>query len=229
MTPATRAGSSRVTRRGDERPWLVPVAQRLGRGLSRAALRVTVHGREHVPSSGPLVVAGNHAGVLDGPLVFAWTPRPATFLVKSEAFGLAAVGRGLDWIGQVPVHRGRPDRAALARCRDVLARGGVVGVFPEGTRGSGEVDEVQHGVATIALRAGAPVLPVATVGTAAAFPREARRPVWRAPVELHFGEPFALDAEGDVRSRRVVALAAEQVRDALREHLRDVRAAVAAA
>ena len=182
-----------------------------------------MHGQEHVPRTGPLVVAGNHAGVLDGPLVFAWTPRPATFLVKSEAFGVSAVGRGLDWIGQVPVHRGRPDRAALARCREVLARGGVVGVFPEGTRGSGDLEEVQHGVATIALRAGAPVVPVATVGTAAALPRGARRPVWRAPVEVHFGRPFELAVEGDVRSRRVVAAAAEQVREHMRAHLRAVR------
>jgi 1-acyl-sn-glycerol-3-phosphate acyltransferase len=110
-----------------------------------------VIGGEHVPTAGPVLLAGNHTGFLDGPLVYAFSPRSATFLAKSELF-VGPLARPLTWLGQIPVHRGHPDRAALRAGLAVLASGGALGVFPEGTRGSGTLEEVSDGLAYLALR-----------------------------------------------------------------------------
>ncbi|MGZ6826936.1 MAG: lysophospholipid acyltransferase family protein, partial [Mycobacteriales bacterium] len=136
-----------------------------GRVLFRALFRLEVRGTEHVPSRGPVLLAGNHTGFLDGPLLFALSPRPASFLAKSELF-VGPVAHALGRLGQIPVHRGRPDRAALRAGLAVLAGDGALGVFPEGTRGAGELESVSDGLAYLALRSGAPVVPVAVVGTA---------------------------------------------------------------
>ncbi|MGB8651545.1 MAG: lysophospholipid acyltransferase family protein [Mycobacteriales bacterium] len=177
-----------------------------------------MEGREHVPAQGAVLLAGNHGGFLDGPLVYALSPRPATFLAKSELF-VGPLARALGWLGQVPVHRGRPDRTALRSGLDVLASGGVLGIFPEGTRGAGVLEEVADGLAYLALRSGAPVVPIAVLGTAAAMPKGARRPRWRAEVAVVFGPPVTVQPDGDPRARRTVRGAAEQLRLALVAHL----------
>ena len=169
------------------------------------------------------MLAGNHASFLDGPMVFLLAPRRAVFLVKSEMF-VGPLARALGWLGQVPVHRGRADRAALQQALAALGSGRAVGVFPEGTRGAGTLDEVQHGVAYLALRAGCEVVPVACLGTSAALPKGRRFPVWRAPVTVVFGAPLQVSVSGDPRSRRAVAEAAEQIRLGLRAHLAEAGA-----
>jgi 1-acyl-sn-glycerol-3-phosphate acyltransferase len=92
-------------------------------------------------------------------------------------------------------------------------------MFPEGTRGTGSLDEVQHGVAYLVLRSGAPVVPVACVGTAAALPRGSHRPKLRAPVEVVFGAPFSVAVPDNPRARSAVAAAAEEIRIRLADHL----------
>ena len=205
--------------RGRRRAWLVAGTRVTGSGLARVVLSLRVTGREHVPRRGPVILAGNHAGFLDGPLVYLLSPRPTVLLAKAELF-VGPLARALGWLGQVPVHRGRPDRAALKAGLGELERGGALGVFPEGTRGSGQLDEVAHGLAYLALRSGAPVVPVAVLGTAAAWPRGARAPRWRAPVTLAFGAPVTITTPGDPRARRTVSLVAEELRLALVDHLR---------
>jgi len=97
---------------GSPKPWLIAGCRAFGAGLSRCVFRMQVQGLHHVPRAGPVLLAGNHTGLLDGPLVFLLAPRPAVFLAKAELFtGLLA--RALGWLGQVPVHRGQPDRTAL--------------------------------------------------------------------------------------------------------------------
>lgn len=182
-----------------------------------------------MPKTGPALVAGNHRGFLDGPMVAIFAPREAQFLAKSELFH-GSLARLLLWVGQIPVDRGRADRAALRRASRVLADGGVLGIFPEGTRGSGLVDTVQHGVAYLALRApGVPVVPVACLGTEQALPEGARLPRWRTRVDIVFGPPFQLTVPVNPRARSAVAVAAEEIRVRLAEHVRSVEAARAAA
>jgi 1-acyl-sn-glycerol-3-phosphate acyltransferase len=125
---------------------------------------------------------------------------------------------------QIPVHRGRPDRTALRRGLAVLAGGGVLGVFPEGTRGEGRMESIQHGIGYLALHGACPVVPVVCTGTAAALPKGRVLPKFRAPVDVIFGAPFRIEVEGDPRARSTVAAAAEQVRRHLLEHLDGVSA-----
>jgi 1-acyl-sn-glycerol-3-phosphate acyltransferase len=166
-----------------------------------------------------MLLAGNHRGFLDGPLVAAFVPRAASFLAKSELFR-GWVVRPLGWLGQIPVDRGRADREALKRATTVLQGGGVLGMFPEGTRGAGELESVQHGIAYVALRApGVPIVPVACLGTERAMPKGSRLPKWRARVDIVFGEPFTVTVPANPRARSAVATAAEEIRAALAAHV----------
>ena len=204
---------------GRPRPYVVAGCRWLGQRVARALFRLEVVGGERVPAEGPVLLAGNHSGFVDGPLVFLVSPRPAALLAKSEIFaGLGATVFG--WLGLIPVHRGLADRDALRAGLAVLSGGGALGVFPEGTRGSGQLEQVHDGLAYLALRSGAQVVPIAVVGTAAAWPRGARVPRLRAPVRVVFGAPVRVEVAGDPRSRRTVAGAAEQLRVALVTHLR---------
>jgi 1-acyl-sn-glycerol-3-phosphate acyltransferase len=214
----TKLAKRWVTATGSRKPWLVSASRPFGQVLFRSVFRVRVVGAEHVPLSGPVLLAGNHTGFLDGPLAYAMSPRSATFLAKSELF-IGPLARALGWLGQIPVHRGRPDRTALRSGLAVLRGGGALGVFPEGTRGSGGFDSTTDGLAYLALRSGAPVVPIAVTGTGAALPRGSTVPKLRAPVRIAFGQPVTVDPSGDPRARRTVRDAAEQLRLALLAHL----------
>jgi 1-acyl-sn-glycerol-3-phosphate acyltransferase len=207
-------------RRDDPLRETVPLtmARRSAARLLRMVFRVQVTGLEHLPTTGPVLIAGNHTGFLDGPVVFVLLPRPSAFLVKSELYD-SPFRRVLEFARQIPVRRGSPDRTALRRALGVLRAGGVLGVFPEGTRGEGRLESVQHGIGYLALRAGCPVVPVVCVGTAEALPKGRRLPRWRSPVTVAFGPAFQVAVDGDPRARSTVAAAAEQVRLRLREHL----------
>jgi 1-acyl-sn-glycerol-3-phosphate acyltransferase len=183
--------------------------------------RIEIQGLEHLPRTGAVLIAGNHTGWLDGPLVQVLVPRPCSFLVKSELYD-TPFRRVLEFARQIPVRRGTPDRTALHRALGVLAGGGVLGVFPEGTRGVGSLETVQHGIGYIALRAQCPVIPVVCTGTAEALPKGARLPKLRTPISIVFGPTFTLDVTGNPRARSTVASAAEEIRVRLLDHLETV-------
>jgi 1-acyl-sn-glycerol-3-phosphate acyltransferase len=209
-----------VRKRDDPTRETVPLAivRRAAALLLRAVFRVRVHGLENVPARGPVLVAGNHTGFLDGPIVFMMLPRPAVFLVKSELYA-GPWAKVLAFARQIPIRRGAPDRAGLTRAVGVLKAGGVLGVFPEGTRGEGKLETIQHGIGYLALRADCPVVPVVCTGTAEALPKGRLLPRWRAPVDVVFGPAFRLEVEGNRRARSTVAAAAEQIRAHLLAHL----------
>jgi 1-acyl-sn-glycerol-3-phosphate acyltransferase len=177
-----------------------------------------------LPSSGPVLIAGNHSGFLDGPIVMIMLSRPSSFLVKSELYntGFKFI---LKFARQIPIHRGTPDRTNLRRGLDVLRGGGVLNVFPEGTRGTGDLTTIQHGIGYLALGGGCPIVPVVCTGTAEALPKGKALPRFRAPIDVVFGEPFTLDVSGDPRARATIADAAEQIRTHLLDHLHAVNAA----
>src|SRR4051812_50128528 len=111
-------------------------ARRSAALLLRTVFRVRVTGLEHLPKAGPLLIAGNHTGFLDGPVVFVLLPRPSAFLVKSELYD-TVFRRLLQFARQIPVRRGTPDRTALRQALSGLEAGGVPGGFPAGPRGGG--------------------------------------------------------------------------------------------
>ncbi len=135
--------------------------------------RPWVTGLEHVPSSGPAILASNHLSVSDSFFLPVVVPRRVSFLAKSEYF----TGRGVKGrlkagffrgVGQVPVDRagGKAAEAAISALASVLARGELVGIYPEGTRSpDGRLYRGRTGVARLALRTGVPVVPVAMIGT----------------------------------------------------------------
>ena len=218
-----RQGSSYRPRRDDPARQSIPLAitRRIAARLVLMFFRIDIRGLEHLPKSGAVLIAGNHTGWLDGPLVQVLLPRPCSFLVKSELYN-TPFRRILDFARQIPIRRGAPDRTALRRALDVLAGGGVLGVFPEGTRGVGAMENVQHGIGYIALRAQCPIIPIVCTGTAEALPKGAKLPKFRAPVSIVFGPTFTLEVEGNPRARSTVAAAAEQIRVRMLDHLETV-------
>jgi 1-acyl-sn-glycerol-3-phosphate acyltransferase len=189
-------------------PWLHDVGRGIARVLYRPAYRVRAEGLARVPRTGPVVVVANHSSLIEPQLIFGMLPRRSVFLVKEElCTGVA--GWALRRIGQIPVRRGTPDRTALHAATGVLRDGGVIGMFPEGTRGSGDVTEAQRGAAWLVRTSGAVVLPVAARGT--------RRPAgarwrFRPAVTLLVGEPFRLEVGPGSRG---LAEATERLRDTL--------------
>lgn len=209
-----------MTKRDDPTRETLPLAltRRAVALLLRMIFRLRVRGLEHLPAGGPVLLAGNHTGFLDGPIVFMMLPRPAMFLVKSELYS-GPWAKVLSFARQIPIRRGAPDRTALTRALSVLENGGVLGVFPEGTRGEGKLETIQHGIGFLALRADCAVVPVLCTGTADALPKGRVLPRWRAPVDVVFGPAFRIEVDGNPRARSTVAAAAEQVREHLLAHI----------
>ncbi len=145
-------------------------------------------GREHVPDRGAVILAANHRSFLDPFAIAFLTRRPVYFVAKQELFAHRLVGWLLNAVGAFPVRRGESDEETMATARELLARGEAIVIFPEGTRvRSGALGEPRRGVGRMALESGAPVVPVAVVGS------EAARRGWRirpCRVRLRCGRPL---------------------------------------
>ncbi len=201
-------------------PWRPRLGQGIGRVLFHAAYRPVVIDADRVPRTGAVILVANHTGFLDGPYVFTVSPRPAHFLVKEEMFA-GPLGALLGLVGQIPIDRTMGDRQALLAARQVLARGGAVGVFPEGTRGRGDVAQVHQGATWLGLASGARIVPVACLGV-----REtgASRGSWPRPwsrLVAVFGEPFELTPDPALPGRDRMRVATEQLRAGLAAHVVD--------
>lgn len=197
-----------------------PAAQHVVRRI----WRLEVHGADRVPATGPVVLAANHASFLDGPLLAICGPRPVHALTKIEMFD-GRLGGVLRASGQIPVRRGEPDIAAVRTSVRVLRAGGVVGVFPEGTRGAGEVSAIEPGAAYLALVTGATVVPVAFLGTRPAGASLSTVAGRGSRVAMTFGEPVAVGARSWPRRRADVAATTARIRAAMLETLCAARAA----
>jgi 1-acyl-sn-glycerol-3-phosphate acyltransferase len=191
----------------------------------RAAFRPEVTGAQHIPSDGPVIVVANHQSFSDEFFIPLGARRQVFFFAKAEYFtapgprgrAMAAFFHGM---GQVPVARGdiRSAAAVIEIGVEVLGEGGALGIFPEGTRSpDGRLYKFRTGVARLALRSGAPVVPVGVVGTRDVQPPNSRR--WhRAPVGVHFGAPLHFGHLADQeRSARVLREVTDTVRTAVQE------------
>lgn len=189
------------------------------RWILRRRYRLEVSGAERVPASGPVVIVANHIGFIDGPLMAIQGPRPVHALTKIEMFD-GVMGSFLAAAGQIPVDRGAPDTGAIRTCLKVLRDGGVIGIFPEGARGAGEVAVAEPGAAYLAIATGAPVIPLAFLGTRVPGGALSSIPPRGARVRMMFGEPVRLPAHGWPRRRAEVRNATDQIRNALLDTLR---------
>lgn len=164
--------------------------------LLRLAFRVKTEGRDNVPRKGPVILASNHRSFIDSIFLPLVVSRKVTFVAKAEYFESWKTAWFFRAVGMIPLKRdgGNASERALAAAREVLQAGGVLGIYPEGTRSrDGKLYKGRTGVARLAMQCRAPVVPVAQFGTAevqpvgASFPRLFRR------VRLKIGEPLRWD------------------------------------
>lgn len=123
-------------------------------------------GKENFPMTGPVIVAPNHLSNNDPPIIGFALPRHVHFMAKAELFQNPIFAAIIKWLGAFPVHRGGVDKIAIRHARDLLKNNKVLGIFPEGSRQkSGKLGHFHDGVASMALRTGVPVVPIAIIGT----------------------------------------------------------------
>jgi 1-acyl-sn-glycerol-3-phosphate acyltransferase len=163
-------------------------------------LRARSIGAQNVPETGAAILAPNHFSYMDHFLVGIFIRRKVRFMAKSQLFSPVAqwvYGQG----GVFPVRRGARDEEAFVTAEAILARGGVVVMYPEGGRSrTGRLGErARHGIGRLALESGAPVVPIAILGSARIrnwkrlrFPR----------IRVQFGEPLRFDAEPEATRER---------------------------
>jgi 1-acyl-sn-glycerol-3-phosphate acyltransferase len=181
----------------------------------RAAARVRVEGLENVPQAGPLIVVANHISNADPPLVVGWlTPalgRQLHILAK-EAIFVGPIGWFLRSQGVTPVRAGGSDMEAFRAARGVIERGEVLCIFPEGTRSAtGIMGEAKPGVAMLATRTSAPILPVGISGSDAFLGRGKYIPRLRTPITMRVGRPFTLNPDPDLSRREAVMAASDEL------------------
>ncbi|MFE0514150.1 lysophospholipid acyltransferase family protein [Streptomyces sp. NPDC058964] len=199
------------------------VGRRIGVGLMYGLWKPRVLGAWRVPATGPAIFAVNHSHNIDGPMVMGVAPRPTHFLIKKEAF-VGPLGSFLTGIGQLKVDRETTDRTAIARALGVLEAGGVLGIFPEGTRGEGDFASLRAGLAYFAVRGGAPIVPVAVLGSSETRSRLTKGlPPLRSRVDVVFGDPFEAGDGSGRRTRKALDEATERIQKQLTAHLENAR------
>ncbi|KUH37260.1 lysophospholipid acyltransferase family protein [Streptomyces changanensis] len=199
------------------------VGRGIGIGLMYGLWNPRVLGAWRVPAAGPVILAVNHAHALDGPMLMGTAPRPVHFLIKQEAF-VGPLGPFLERIGQLKVDRSSADRTAITGALDVLAAGGVLGIFPEGTRGEGDFASLRAGLAYFAVRSGAPIVPVAVLGSSERRGRLVKGlPPLRGRVDVVFGDPFEAGDGSGRRTRRALDEATVRIQERLTAHLENAR------
>ncbi|MFJ9102952.1 lysophospholipid acyltransferase family protein [Streptomyces sp. NPDC102405] len=199
------------------------VGRRIGVGLMYGLWKPRVLGAWRMPASGPAILAVNHSHNIDGPMVMGVSPRPTHFLIKKEAF-IGPLDPFLTAIGQLKVDRSVADRGAITQALDVLKAGGVLGIFPEGTRGEGDFASLRAGLAYFAVRGGAPVVPVAVLGSSGKPGRLIKGlPPLGSRVDVVFGDPFEAGDGSGRRTRKALDEATERIQKQLSAHLENAR------
>ena len=164
--------------------------------ILRVVYRVRVEGRDNVPRTGPVILASNHQSFIDSIFLPLSVRRRVTFVAKAEYFESWKTAWFFRAVGMIPLKRGggSASERALAAAGEVLMSGGVLGIYPEGTRSpDGRLYRGHTGVARLAVQCGAPVVPVAQFGTADVQPIGAMVPRLFKPVRLKMGAPLRFE------------------------------------
>ncbi len=225
MTSDVKGFPKKFPVRDDDRP---PMRYRIAVSLSRLYLRLLpgrrlrIEGEANVPADGPLLVASNHTSNLDPMLLGGYFPGTLFAMAKREMFFSRPVAWFLAGINCIPVERGAADRLALTRAVEVLRRRGRLLIFVEGTRSrDGTMHRSEVGIAFLARRSGARVLPVAiwhTGGNGAAGRARSRG----REIVMRYGTPFAIDRTSSRDDRAVADQIGERIAALLPAELRGV-------
>jgi 1-acyl-sn-glycerol-3-phosphate acyltransferase len=164
--------------------------------ILRLCYRVRIEGRAGLPRRGPVILAANHRSFMDSLFLPLVIRRRVTFVAKAEYFDDKKTAWFFRGVGQIPIRRegGSASERALASATDVLDDGGVFAIYPEGTRSrDGYLHRGHTGVARLAMRTSAPIVPVGMVGTDEINPIGRKLPRLFRPVTIRFGAPIAVD------------------------------------
>jgi len=165
--------------------------------VNRLVFRTTVSPKGTVPAEGPVIIAPVHRSFIDFFVASEVSDRKLHYMAKDSLWANGLLARILPSVGAFPVHRGSADREALRRAQAVLDAGEVLILFPEGERRTGPVVEDLHeGVAFLAARTGATVIPVGIGGSASVMPKGSRFPRPRH-IHLEVGTPLAPPERSD--------------------------------
>jgi len=160
-------------------------------------------GLHKLPKEGPVIIASNHMSNWDPVLIGVSIKRKVHFIAKAELFENKIASIILTRLNAFPVKRGSVDIKAIRYAMDLLTRGEILGIFPEGARKKLYPEAIaQTGVAMFALKSGAPVIPVACIGTERNFPLG-----WFKPLLVRVGDPINLD---DFRGKKLNSSALQE-------------------
>ena len=173
------------------------------KGLMRVLCRVDDAQLARVPDQGPLIIVANHVNFLEVPLIYTHLqPRPLTGFAKVEAWNNPLIGALFDLGGAIPLYRGEADLLAFRQALKALEAGRILALAPEGTRsGHGRLQRGRSGAVLLALRSGAPLLPLVYYG-GELFWRNLTH-LRRTDFHIVVGQPFYLDASGVKVTRQV--------------------------
>ena len=181
----------------------------------RGLYRIRIEGREHLPQRGPVILAANHRSFMDSIFLPLVIRRRVTFVAKAEYFDDKKTAWFFRGVGQIPIRRegGSASERALASATEVLEAGGVFGIYPEGTRTrDGYLHRGHTGVARLALRTGAPIVPVGMIGTDEIQPTDKKLPRVMRNLTIRFGTPITVSRfEGREQDRLVLRQVTDEV------------------
>ena len=166
----------------------------------RRMFDLTILGMENLPEDGPAIIAANHTSVLDSFIVPAVLPRNISYVGKAEYLDDWKTKHIFPALGMIPIDRSGGDAAAAAldKAAELLDAGQLFGIYPEGTRSrTGHLYKGRTGVARLAHRTGAPIIPVGLVGMREIQPPDAPMPKFFTEATISFGQPLLPDEHGD--------------------------------
>lgn len=164
----------------------------------KLGFKFKVTGRQHIPRKGGVILAANHVSYLDPPALGSASPRKVVFMARDTLFNNKMLSFWLKNVGVIPLKRHAAHLGALRQAVDVVKKGKVIGLFPEGTRSvSGKIGKANPGVAFIAAQAGVPVVPAFINGTQNALPKNAKSLRFHHKIEVRFGAPLYIQKSAD--------------------------------
>ncbi|MGY6502345.1 MAG: lysophospholipid acyltransferase family protein [Acidimicrobiales bacterium] len=215
-------GAAAEVEAGPEVGQLQTAARLVLRPCFRFLWRIRTEGIENIPSSGPVIIAANHTSVMDSFLVPTVLPRRITYVGKAEYLDDWKTRKLFPALGMIPIDRsgGSASERALNTAARALERGEMFAIYPEGTRSrSGKLHKGHTGVARLALRCSAPIVPVGLIGTRDIQPPEAKLPRPFMSATIRFGRPIDVSRYGNRHDDRLVL---RQITDELMFEIREL-------
>lgn len=185
--------------------------------ILRCYFRWEVEGKHNMPSTGGVVLVANHVSYMDPPVMGCAVDREVYFMAKQELFSIPVLSWLIRHLHAFPVRRQGVDRAAIRNALNLLKRGEVVGLFPEGTRGDGrKLLEPQNGAILLAVKAGVPIVPMAIVGTENVVPAGKYWPR-RAKIRVILGSPLRIPATEKRLEKEMLQKYSQEVMQRIKE------------